>query len=75
MAFSGATGTNSDLVNGIFLFQDVRNGMPVFKNLVSQRYCYRASDRKWYVSTYVNFMAKVLSKHVAVEEVTGLDYL
>jgi len=50
LVISGATGSNSDCVNGNFVFQGIKDDMPFYKNLINQSYCYRASDGKWYVS-------------------------
>ena len=55
VVFSGATGTNSDLVNGVFFFMGIKDDKPFYKNLVSQRYCYRATDDRWYVHNKANF--------------------
>ena len=55
VVFSGATGNNSDMVNGIFLFQGIKDDKPFYKNLVSQRYCYCATDGRWYVHVKANF--------------------
>jgi hypothetical protein len=54
VVFSGATGNNSDMVNGIFLFQGIKDDMPFYKNLVNQSYCYSVSGGQW----FVNYKAK-----------------
>jgi hypothetical protein len=57
LVFSGATGETSGNVNGIFLYQGIKDDMPFYKNLANQMYCYRASDGKWCVSTNADFEA------------------
>ena len=61
VVFSGASGEISFRVNGIFLFQGIKDDMPFYKNLVNQQYCHRASDGNWYVSDKESFEANKAS--------------
>ena len=57
MVFSGASDDKSGVVNGIFLFQGIKDDMPFYKNLVNQSYCYRANNGMWLVSDKESYEA------------------
>ena len=63
VVFSGATDDNSDMVNGIFLFQGIKDDMPFYKNLVNQSYCYSVFDGKWFVNDKAKFEESNASGH------------
>ena len=65
VVFSGATDDNSDMVNGIFLFQGIKDDMPFYKNLVNQSYCYSVSYGIWYVNDKAKFEVSRASGYCA----------
>ena len=48
---SGASGNNGHSINGVYFYQDMKDGKPFYKSLASQLYLHNACKNcKWYVT-------------------------